>query len=52
VKLVDWCRKDIPGQRLKGFLQTPWKPTLEVFRDHHIQAVDNVAEAIRKWRQA
>lgn len=51
-KLVEWCRKEIPAPRLKGFLQTPWKPTLEVFRDHHLQAVDNVAGAITRWRKS
>jgi hypothetical protein len=46
-KLVEWCRKEIPGAHLKGFLQTPWKPTLEAFRADHEQAVAQVAEAIR-----
>jgi len=49
-KLTEWCRKEIPGPRLKGFLQTPWYPTLETFRDKHIQAIENVAEAIRKYK--
>lgn len=48
-KLVEWCRKEIPGPRLKGFLQTPWYPTLEPFRDKHLQAIANVAEAIQKY---
>jgi hypothetical protein len=46
-KLAAWCLKEIPGLRLKGFLQTPWFPTLEPFREWHIQAVENVAAAIK-----
>ena len=49
-QLVKWCLKEIPGSRLKGFLQTPWFPTLETFRDRHFQAVDNVAEAINAYK--
>lgn len=48
-KLVTWCRKEIPAPHLKGFLQTPWYPTLETFRDKHLQAIDNVAEAIKNY---
>lgn len=47
--LVRWCLDEIPGPHLKGFLQTPWFPTLEPFRDRHLQAVENVAEAIRAY---
>jgi hypothetical protein len=49
-RLAEWCRKEIPGPRLKGFLQTPWYPTVETFRDKHMQAIDNVADAIRKFK--
>ena len=28
-------------------LQTPWMPTVEKFRDHHMQAIDQVAKAIK-----
>lgn len=48
-KLVEWCRKEITATHLKGFLQTPWFPTLEPFRTQHLQAVENVAEVIRKY---
>jgi hypothetical protein len=49
-KLVEWCRTEIPGPHLKGFLQTPWKPTLEAFRADHLAAIDEVAEAIARIR--
>jgi len=43
---VDFCRKHIDPSRLKGFLQTPWKPTLEHCREHHMQAVEVVGKVI------
>ena len=46
-QLVKWCLKEIQGARLKGFLQTPWYPTLEPFREKHMQAVEVVARAIQ-----
>jgi len=33
--------------RLLGFLQTPWKPTLEACRAHHEAAITQVAAARR-----
>lgn len=47
-KLVNWCRQEISPARLKGFLQTPWKPTLEEFRRDHLAAIDQVAEMVAK----
>jgi len=44
---VDFCTKHIDPGRLKGFLQTPWMPTVEKFRDHHVKAIDQVARAIK-----
>jgi len=47
---VDFCRTRIAPERLKGFLQTPWKPTVERFRAHHFEAIRAVADAIPAWR--
>ena len=47
---VEFCRPRIDAARLKGFLQTPWKPTLEKCRAHHLQAIEVVAEAIKNSR--
>jgi len=44
-KTVAYCSARIPRSRLKGFLQTPWKPTLEACRDRHIAAIEQVAKA-------
>lgn len=47
---VDYCLRHLPGERLLGFLQTPWRPTLESFRTHHLEAVEQVQRAIAKVR--
>ena len=44
---VDFCRKNVDPSRLRGFLQTPWKPTVERFREHHMQAIDAVGTVIK-----
>jgi len=43
---VDYCVRRIRPRRLLGFLQTPWRPTLEAFRQHHLEAIDQVARVI------
>jgi len=43
-----FCRKHISPSRLKGFLQTPWAPTLEVFREHHMEAINVIGPVIAK----
>jgi len=43
---VDFCRKHISPRRLKGFLQTPWKATVERFRQHHMEAIEQVKQVI------
>ena len=47
--MVEYCRKKIAPSRLKGFLQTPWLPTLETFRQKHIEAIDQVAAAMAAY---
>jgi hypothetical protein len=43
---VDYCTKHIAPQRLLGFLQTPWRPTIPEFRDRLLQAAEQVGQAI------
>lgn len=43
---VDYCKKNIKSGRLFGFLQTPWRPTLEEFRQHHLEAIKEVGAVI------
>jgi hypothetical protein len=45
---VDYCAQNISAEHLLGFLQTPWKPTLEVYRKHHLEAIEQVQRAIAK----
>ena len=44
---VEFCRKKISPEHLKGFLQTVWKPMLPQCRDRQLQAVDQVAGMIK-----
>jgi hypothetical protein len=47
---VDFCKKHVSEDGLKGFLQVPWFGTLEVFRKQHMEAIDIVAQEIAKWK--
>jgi len=46
---VAHCRNAIAPDRLLGFLQTPWRPTLAEYSGHHEAAIDQVAAAIRAF---
>ena len=41
------CRRSLGAERLLGFLQTPWKATLEKHRQRHMEAIEQVARAIQ-----
>ena len=43
---VDYCTKHIQNKHLVGFLQTPWRPTIEEYRQHHLDAIGQVGEEI------
>lgn len=43
-----FCREHISPDRLLGFMQTVWYPTLNGERERHIEAIDQVAHA-RRW---
>lgn len=40
-----FCRQHLAPQRLRGFLQTVWKPTLERCRQDHLEAIAQVGRA-------
>jgi hypothetical protein len=42
---VDYTGKLIGPDRLFGYLQTPWRPTLPEYRDHHMAALNQVDAA-------
>ncbi len=43
---VDYCRKQIDAKHLYGFLQTPWRPTIEEYRQHHMEAIEQVGASV------
>jgi len=43
---VNHCTKQIQKKHLFGFLQTPWRPTIEEYRQHHMEAIEQVGAAI------
>ena len=47
---AEYCREHIAPSRLKGLMQTVWKPTLEECRERHWQALDLVEQTRAKWR--
>jgi hypothetical protein len=51
VALVKECRKALTPSKVLGFLQTPWQATLEKYRQHHLDAIAQVAEAIQASKQ-
>ncbi|MEA2736337.1 MAG: hypothetical protein QOE14_2788 [Humisphaera sp.] len=44
---VEYCRKHIKPERLKGFLLAPWRPTLPDTRAKHMQAIDEFGKEIK-----
>lgn len=46
---VRHCCQVIAPERLKGFLQTVWKPTLEAYRQRHLEAIELVRQARAEW---
>ncbi|WP_286922704.1 Tat pathway signal protein [Proteiniphilum sp. UBA5375] len=45
-KTVEHCSKIISADRLKGFMQTTWRPTLAPCFKKHCEAIEQVANAI------
>jgi len=48
---VEFCQQNIEDQRLLGFLQTLWMPTIEKHRKPIIQAIDLIGGARRKFEK-
>ena len=40
---VDYCRRRLSPERLKGFLMAPWRPTTEAWKVTVLDAIDRVA---------
>jgi hypothetical protein len=52
IDTVRYCRKVIAPEKLLGFLQTVWHPTVEAVIDRHTEAIDALAQARKEWEQA
>lgn len=46
-RTVEFCQQHIAPQRLLGFMQTPWHPTLEATRAKHMQAIELLRQGIQ-----
>lgn len=49
-RTISFCSEHIAPKRLMGFLQTVWRPTLEAFRETHLQAIEMVSRARKTFR--
>jgi len=45
---VENCAKFIAPERLYGFMQSPWRPTLPACMQEHKNAIDQLGRAIKK----
>lgn len=50
-RTVRFAKRRIAPERLKGFLQTTWKPTLPEYRERHLSAIEQVAAARRVFER-
>ena len=46
---VENCAKFIAPERLYGFMQSPWRPTLPACMQEHQNAIDQLGRAIKKY---
>jgi hypothetical protein len=45
---IRFCKEHLSRERLKGFLLTPWRPTLESAREKHMDCIEHFGKAIRE----
>lgn len=45
---VDYCKKNIDASRLKGFMQSVWRPTLQPCKQKQFEAIEQVKNVIKK----
>ena len=48
-RTVDFCQKNLNQKQLLGYLQTPWKFTEAKSREHHLQSIELMAQAKKKY---
>jgi hypothetical protein len=44
-----FAKQHLDTERLLGFLQTPWRPTINKYKQHHLEAIQQVGDAIKKY---
>jgi len=47
--VVEMMINDWPEERVKGIITVPWKPTLPEYRDHHIDGINQLSRAFKKF---
>jgi hypothetical protein len=52
VALIEECRHSLSSDHVLGYFQTPWHATLEKYRQHHMEAIEQVAQAIQLIKSA
>ena len=50
--MVKYCQDKISPEHLKGFLMAPWLPTLEKFRQKHLEAINQVKAAMETFSES
>lgn len=46
-KTVAFCKENIPSERLLGFMQSVWRPTIPEYRERHLAAIEQVRNAMK-----
>ncbi len=49
LRMVDYCKRHIAPERLLGFMQTVWYPTLNTQRARHLDAIAKVRVGMDCW---
>ena len=49
---IKFCKENVSAERLKGFFLTPWKITLPVAREKHLEAIEHFGKAIKQFELA
>ena len=47
---MKFCKEHVSKERLKGFLLTPWRPTLEETRERHMDAIEHFVIGMEELR--
>lgn len=50
-RTVEYCSNAIAPERLKGFMQSVWRPMLPDCRDRHMEAIQQLAEARKSFEK-